>query len=57
VIHRFLETHSHFIIEHAGGFLHIVPATAITSEGFLQTFPHEHGVDGAFAARLKAKEQ
>ena len=57
VIHRFLETHSHFIIEHAGGFLPIVPATAITSEGFLQTFPHEHGVDGAFAARLKAKEQ
>ena len=57
VIHQFLKTHPHFITEHAKAFLPHVPATAITSEGFLQTFPHEHGVDGAFAARLKAKEQ
>ena len=25
---------------------------AVSRDGFLQTFPHEHGIDGAFAARL-----
>jgi 16S rRNA (cytosine967-C5)-methyltransferase len=54
IIHRFLKTHPHFILENAGDFLPFVPSSAITSEGFLQTFPHEHGIDGAFAARLRA---
>ena len=55
VIHRFLETHPHFIVENAGNSLPFVPPNAITPEGFLQTFPHEHSIDGMFAARLKAK--
>jgi 16S rRNA (cytosine967-C5)-methyltransferase len=55
VIYQFLDEHPHFTIENAGDFLPSVPSSAITSDGFLQTFPHEHGVDGAFAARLKAK--
>ncbi len=55
VVRRFLEIHPHFIIETAGDFLPFIPSSAITPEGFLQTFPHEHGIDGAFAARLKAK--
>lgn len=54
VISGFLKTHPNFIIEHAGEFLPAVPPHAITPEGFLQTFPHEHGTDGAFAARLRA---
>lgn len=57
VVHRFLETHPHFVIEKAGDFLPFVPSSVITPEGFLQTFPHEHGIDGAFAARLRAKER
>ncbi|MBI1930162.1 16S rRNA (cytosine(967)-C(5))-methyltransferase RsmB [Candidatus Poribacteria bacterium] len=57
VVRRFLGTHPHFIIETAGGFLPFIPSSAITPEGFLQTFPHEHGIDGAFAARLRAKER
>lgn len=29
-----------------------VPASVVTSEGFLQTLPHRHGCDGAFAVRF-----
>ena len=54
VIHRFLETAPRFIVENAKDYLPTIPSNATTSEGFLQTFPHEHGVDGAFAARLRA---
>ena len=54
-IRRFLESHPHFIVENARDFLPSVPNNAITPKGFLQTFPHEHGIDGTFAARLRAK--
>lgn len=28
------------------------PASVLSSQGFLQTLPHVHGSDGAFAARF-----
>ena len=53
VIRRFLNRFSTFSIEHAYEFLPELPKSMISSEGFLQTFPHEHGIDGTFAARLR----
>jgi 16S rRNA (cytosine967-C5)-methyltransferase len=55
VIQRFLKTHPHFVVENAGEFLPAMSPRAITPEGFLQTFPHEHGIDGTFAARLRVR--
>ncbi len=56
VIQRFLKTHPHFVVENAGEFLPAISSRAITPEGFLQTFPHDHGMDGAFAARLRVRQ-
>ncbi len=53
VIRRFLDRFSTFSIEHASEHLPELPKSMISSEGFLQTFPHEHGIDGTFAARLR----
>ncbi|MCY3739885.1 MAG: 16S rRNA (cytosine(967)-C(5))-methyltransferase RsmB [Candidatus Poribacteria bacterium] len=53
VVQRFLADFPMWTIENAKGFLPDVPPSVITPQGFVQTFPHEHGVDGAFAARLR----
>ena len=53
VIQRFLADFPMYKVENARRFLPTVPLSAITPQGFVQTFPHEHGVDGAFAARLR----
>lgn len=53
VIQRFLTDFPMYTVENARRFLPNIPPSAITPQGFVQTFPHEHGVDGAFAARLK----
>jgi 16S rRNA (cytosine967-C5)-methyltransferase len=34
-----------------------LPAEVITPQGFVRTFPHRHGVDGTFAARLRKTAQ
>jgi 16S rRNA (cytosine967-C5)-methyltransferase len=47
-IHWFLESHPNFELFPAES---ILPAE-ICKDGFLQTFPHKHHSDGAFAARL-----
>ncbi|RKU17420.1 16S rRNA (cytosine(967)-C(5))-methyltransferase RsmB [Candidatus Poribacteria bacterium] len=52
-INRFLKHFPMFTLEQASEFLPDIPQSAITSKGFLQTLPHEHGVDGTFAARLR----
>jgi 16S rRNA (cytosine967-C5)-methyltransferase len=54
VIRQFLKSHPQFSLESAYDFLPFASASAITPEGFLQTFPHKHRIDGAFAARLRA---
>ena len=53
VIQRFLADFPMYQVENARSFLPDVPSNVITPEGFVQTFPHEHGVDGAFVARLR----
>jgi 16S rRNA (cytosine967-C5)-methyltransferase len=53
VIQRFLADFPMYKVENARRFLPDIPLSAITPQGFLQTLPHEHGVDGAFAARLR----
>ena len=53
IIHRFLAEFPMYTVEHARTFLPHLPSNALTPEGFVQTFPHEHGVDGTFAARLR----
>ncbi|MDE0556024.1 MAG: 16S rRNA (cytosine(967)-C(5))-methyltransferase RsmB [Candidatus Poribacteria bacterium] len=53
VVQRFLANFPMYTVENAHYFLPDVPSNAITPQGFLQTFPHEHGVDGAFAARFR----
>ena len=53
VIQRFLADFPMYTIENARRFLPDVSSSVITPQGFVQTFPHEHGVDGAFAARLR----
>ena len=53
VISRFLKENRMFTVDHASQFLPDVPKSLLTSEGYLQTFPHEHGIDGAFAVRLR----
>ena len=55
VIQRFLADFPMYTVENAKDFLPDVPPTVITPQGFVQTFPHEHGVDGTFAARLRRK--
>lgn len=53
IIQRLLADFPMYAVEDARRFLPNVPASAITPQGFVQTFPHQHGVDGAFAARLR----
>ena len=53
VIQRFLTNFPMWTIENAKDFLPDIPPSVITPQGFVQTFPHEHSVDGAFAVRLR----
>lgn len=53
IIKRFLIDFPNFTVENANQFLPDIPKSMITSQGYLQTFPHEHGIDGSFAARLR----
>jgi 16S rRNA (cytosine967-C5)-methyltransferase len=48
-IQAFLERHPEFALDNAGSY---ASRDLVTNEGFLETFPHRHGMDGSFAARL-----
>ncbi len=48
-VHWFLQSHPEFAIESAVG---RIPPQLINQEGFVQTYPHQHRMDGSFAARL-----
>lgn len=52
VVRQFLASHSEFWLENAG---HYVSHALVNAEGFVETFPHQHGMDGSFAARLVKK--
>ncbi len=53
IVNRSIKKYPMFSVEHVGEFLPKIPESAITQDGFLQTVPHEHGIDGTFAARLR----
>ncbi len=53
VVHWFLDQHPEYELIPAES---VLPAS-VCSNGFLSTLPHVHHSDGAFAARLRRKEQ
>ncbi len=50
IIKKFLSENSNFKLINAGNFL---PAELVAEDGSVQTFPHIHGLDGSFAAKLE----
>jgi len=52
IINKFLESHTNFEIENASNF---VSSFVVNEQGFIQTLPHIHKIDGSFAARLRRK--
>lgn len=50
LIRSFLADHPEFGIENASQF---VNSRLVTSDGYIETFPHRHAMDGSFAIRLK----
>jgi 16S rRNA (cytosine967-C5)-methyltransferase len=50
-VERFLARHPEFEREPAAGF----PAELLSSEGDLMIVPQKHGIDGAYAARLRRR--
>lgn len=54
VVKDFLEKNPDFMIDDASKY---VNKELINSEGCIETFPHKHGIDGAFAARLVRKQE
>ena len=50
VIRSFLELHPDFSIDPASQF---VDSRLVHPEGFVETFPHRHQMDGSFGIRLK----
>ena len=49
IIKAFLAHHPEFALDPAAPF---VSADLVNPEGFVETFPHRHAMDGSFAARL-----
>ena len=49
IVTAFLARHPEFALELAAPF---VNADLVNARGFVETFPHRHGMDGSFAARL-----
>jgi 16S rRNA (cytosine967-C5)-methyltransferase len=50
LVKSFLEMHSEFEIENASNF---ADGRLVAAGGYLETFPHRHGMDGSFAIRLR----
>jgi 16S rRNA (cytosine967-C5)-methyltransferase len=49
IVKAFLERHPEFVLENA---VKYVSHDLVNPEGFVETFPHRHAMDGSFAARL-----
>jgi 16S rRNA (cytosine967-C5)-methyltransferase len=52
VVSRFVDAHPAFAVENVAPH---APTELVTPGGFLRTLPHRHGLDGFFAARLRAR--
>jgi 16S rRNA (cytosine967-C5)-methyltransferase len=51
-VQEFLRTHPDFSLDHAGQY---VSKNLVSEDGYIETFPHRHEMDGSFAARLIRK--
>ena len=49
VINAFVQRHPEYALENASNF---VSHDLVTPEGYVETFPHRHAMDGSFAVRL-----
>ena len=49
IVAHFLENHHQFVLEPAGQFL---DKKFVTTDGFVRTWPFQHGIDGSFSARM-----
>ncbi|HUI63216.1 MAG TPA: 16S rRNA (cytosine(967)-C(5))-methyltransferase RsmB [Bacteroidota bacterium] len=49
IVRTFLERHPEFALENAQAY---VSHDLVNAEGFVETYPHRHDMDGSFAARL-----
>ncbi len=49
IIKDFLSRHPEFKVENASNY---VTEKVVNKNGFIETFPHIHGIDGSFGARL-----
>lgn len=54
LVASFLQQHPEFHIENASGF---VNHSAVAPEGWVETYPHRHHIDGSFAVRLVKSSQ
>ncbi|MGC8594730.1 MAG: 16S rRNA (cytosine(967)-C(5))-methyltransferase RsmB [Candidatus Kryptoniota bacterium] len=50
VINAFLSRHPEFTLEKADQF---IDKSLVSKDGFVETFPHRHDLDGSFAARMR----
>jgi 16S rRNA (cytosine967-C5)-methyltransferase len=50
MVQTFLSNHPEFVVESAQPF---VNAELVHADGYVETFPHKHGMDGSFAIRLR----
>jgi 16S rRNA (cytosine967-C5)-methyltransferase len=53
VVAQLLSQRQDLILENAAS---LVPPETVTEAGFVRTFPHRHGLDGTFGARLRKKK-
>lgn len=49
LVKKFLEKHPEFSIDHASKY---VNEKIVHPDGYVETYPHRHGIDGSFAIRL-----
>ena len=54
VVRTFLDRHPEFAIERADQW---IPVALVNADGCIETYPHRHGMDGSFAARMRKSPQ
>ena len=53
LIKKFLQKHSEFAVDNAAKY---VNEKIVSPDGYVETYPHRHGIDGSFAMRLIKKK-
>jgi len=53
LVKKFLQRHDEFAIDNAAKY---VTEKIVSPDGFVETYPHRHGIDGSFAIRLVKKK-